>query len=160
MSAAGVAATALAGCSSDSGGSGGGDESDGGSEETESGGSDDGGSDSYDFDGWFDDVDNYDGVVDETGSDEVTVEVGSQGNGGAFGFGPAAVAVSSGTTVVWEWTGDGGGHNVVAENGDFESETTSEAGFTFEHTFESSGTYEYVCVPHETMGMKGAVVVE
>jgi len=112
-----------------------------------------------DLSSWFEDVDNYDGVVDETGSDEVTIAVGAEGNGGAFAFGPAAVRVDPGTTVVWEWTGEGGGHNVVAENGDFESEITSDEGHTFEYTPEESGIVKYVCTPHEAMGMKGALVV-
>ncbi|WP_135829802.1 halocyanin domain-containing protein [Halorussus halobius] len=155
--AVGAASVALAGCSS-SGGSGGDDESNGDGSGDESNG--DSGGDSTDFGGWFDDVDNFDGVVDETGSDEVTVDVGAQGNGGNYAFSPAAVSVSTGTTVVWEWTGQGSLHNVVAEDGSFESEQTQEEGFTFEHTFEETGTYEYVCVPHEAMGMKGAIVVE
>ena len=112
------------------------------------------------FDGWFDDVDNYDGVVDETGSDSVTVEVGTEANGGYYGFGPAAIRVSAGTTVTWEWTGQGSSHNVAAEDGSFESELVAEEGHTFEHTFESAGTTKYVCVPHEALGMKGVVVVE
>ncbi|UVE49312.1 halocyanin domain-containing protein [Haloferax larsenii] len=113
------------------------------------------------FDGWFDRTDNYDGVHDKTGEDSVTVTVGAEGNGGGFAFGPAAVKVSPGTTVVWEWTGQGGTHNVVErENGLFESELTAEEGFTFEYTFEEAGEYKYVCVPHETLGMVGVVVVE
>ncbi|AFK19875.1 halocyanin domain-containing protein [Haloferax mediterranei ATCC 33500] len=112
------------------------------------------------FDGWFDGVKNYDGVVDKTGSDTVTVDVGVEANGGAFGFGPAAIRVSKGTTVAWEWTGDGGSHNVVETDGAFESEMVGDSGHTFEHTFEEAGTFTYSCVPHETLGMKGAVVVE
>jgi halocyanin-like protein len=112
------------------------------------------------FDGWMANVGNYDGVVDETGRSEVTVRVGADGNGGAFAFEPAAVAVSPGTTVIWEWTGNGGVHNVVAADGGFESESTSEAGATFEHAFEDPGTYAYACRPHEVLGMKGVVVVE
>jgi len=105
-------------------------------------------------------VDNYDGVVDETGSDAVTVMVGSEANGGNFGFDPVAVKVSSGTTVTWEWTGKGSTHNVVADDGSFESDLTSETGFTFEQTFDSVGEYKYFCEPHKSMGMKGVVVVE
>ncbi|WP_396613050.1 halocyanin domain-containing protein [Haloferax sp. S1W] len=113
------------------------------------------------FDGWFERTDNYDGVHDKTGQDSVTVLVGAEGNGGGFAFGPAAVKVSPGTTVVWEWTGEGGTHNVLErENGLFESELTGEEGFTFEYTFEEAGEYKYVCVPHETLGMVGVVVVE
>jgi len=112
-----------------------------------------------DLDSWFEDVSNYDGVVDETGSAEVTVGVGAKGNDGAFAFGPAAVRVNPGTTVVWKWTGNGGSHNVAAEDGDFESETVGEAGHTFEQTFDEEGVYKYACTPHKPMGMKGAVVV-
>jgi halocyanin-like protein len=111
------------------------------------------------FDGWFDDVSNYDGVVDLTGNSEVTVEVGAQGNDGAFAFSPAAVRVDLGTTVVWEWTGDGGSHDVVAEGGEFESEMVGDAGHTFEQTFDEEGVFKYACSPHKAMGMKGAIVV-
>jgi len=112
------------------------------------------------FGGWMSDVSNYDGVHDQTGNSEVTVEVGVEANQGAFGFGPAAVQVDPGTTIIWEWTGNGGVHNVAAESGgDFGSELTQEAGFTFEHTFESEGVVKYFCQPHRALGMKGVVVV-
>ena len=153
-------ATALAGCGGN--GDAGGDGTDGGSDDGND--ENDGGSgeaefiaDEPDYDGWFDDVDNYEGTVDRTGADEVTVQVGSDGG---LSYGPAAVAVSSGTTVVWEWTGEGGDHNVAAENDAFTSETVSEAGHTFDHTFEESGIYEYACTPHAAVGMKGAIYVE
>lgn len=102
---------------------------------------------------------NYDVVVDKTGADRVTIEVGAKANKGAFGFGPAAVRVDPGTTVVWEWTGDGGSHNVVAQDGAFGSDMTDAAGHTFEHTFDAEGVTKYYCEPHKAMGMKGAVAV-
>jgi len=106
------------------------------------------------------DVGNYSEVADATGQDEVTISVGAQGNGGAFAFDPPAVQIDPGTTVVWEWTGEGGQHNVVAEEGaDFESELTAEAGFTFEQTFDSEGTIKYYCQPHRALGMKAVLVV-
>lgn len=162
-----LAGVSLAGCSGGGGSSDGGSSGDGGSGGSSGGsssssgdsGSSSGGS-SPDFGGWFDGVGNFDGVVDETGSSEVTVTVGSSANGGNFGFGPAAVRVDAGTTVVWEWNGEGGSHNVAADDGAFESELVSEEGHTFSHTFEESGTAKYVCTPHESVGMKGAVVVE
>jgi halocyanin-like protein len=67
--------------------------------------------------------------------------------------------VSPETTVVWEWTGEGGAHNVVAEDESFESELLSEYGETFEYTFSEPGTVRYYCGPHKSLGMKGAVVV-
>jgi halocyanin-like protein len=121
----------------------------------------DGGGGAPAFGDWFSDVGNYDGeVVDARGQDEVTVSVGAEGNGGNYAFDPPAIHVDTGTTVIWEWTGQGQQHNVVAETGgDYESELTGEAGFTFEHTFEESGISRYYCVPHRGLGMKAAVVV-
>jgi halocyanin-like protein len=112
------------------------------------------------FDGWLSDVSNYDGVHDMTGQSEVAVTVGAEGNGGNFAFGPAAIRVDPGTTVVWEWNGEGGSHNVVQEpEGTYESELVAEAGYTFSHTFESEGVSKYYCLPHRAVGMKGVVVV-
>jgi halocyanin-like protein len=113
-----------------------------------------------DYGGWFEDVSNFDGTVDRLGEDTVGVTVGSEANGGGFGFGPAAVRVSQGTTVVWEWNGEGGAHNVVAEDGTFDSgDPVDEAGTTYEYTFEEPGIYKYICEPHVSLGMKGAIVV-
>jgi halocyanin-like protein len=158
-----VGGVALAGCSSDSG-SGNGNSGDTTATTTatptESSGNSNGGSGSQSFGGWMENVGNYNSIVDETGKNEVTVEVGTEGNGGAYAFAPPAIKIASGTTVAWEWTGKGSMHNVVDNAGNFESEMTDEAGHTFEHTFESGGTYKYYCEPHKTMGMKGVVVVE
>jgi halocyanin-like protein len=107
---------------------------------------------------YLSDVGNYDGVQDMTGQDSVTIEVGAQGNGGAFAFAPAAVRIDSGTTVTWEWTGEGGQHNVVHEGGNFESEL--KASGSFEQTFDSSGSVRYFCQPHKSLGMKAALIVE
>jgi halocyanin-like protein len=152
----------VAGCSGGSGSGSGGD-SDGGS--GDSGGSDggsggSGGGSTPSFDGYLSETSNYDGVADRTGSEETTVTVGVEANGGNFGYGPAAIRISPGTTVVWEWNGKGSFHNVVAEDGSFESEQVQEAGHTFSQTFEESGTTKYYCTPHESVGMKGVVVVD
>ncbi|MFD1632163.1 halocyanin domain-containing protein [Haloplanus ruber] len=107
------------------------------------------------------DVGNFDGTVqDMTGQDTVTVSVGAEGNNGYFAYAPPAIAVSTGTTVQWEWTGQGAGHNVIAEDGAFDSGSmVTEAGVHFEHTFEESGVYNYFCQPHKALGMKASVVV-
>lgn len=116
----------------------------------------DGGSGANSVDDWLSGTGNYDAVEDATGEDAVTVEVGAQGNKGANAFAPAAIEVSPGTTVTWDWVD--GYHNVVATDGEFDS-GSPERNATFEHTFETPGTVLYYCDPHESIGMKGAVVV-
>ncbi|SFR63646.1 halocyanin domain-containing protein [Halogeometricum limi] len=112
------------------------------------------------FDGWLSGVDGADRLTDATGRSEVRVRVGAEGNGGNFAFDPAVLRVSTGTTVVWEWTGLGSAHNVVDEAGAFQSGLSGTEGTTFSHTFETAGVTKYACTPHESIGMKGVVVVD
>jgi len=106
---------------------------------------------------WFEGVDNYRGTVDRRGESTVTVAVGAGENGTAFS--PAAVLVDPGTTVRWEWTGEGGSHNVVSRDESVRSDTTDEAGYTVSATLERDGVLRYFCRPHRPAGMKGAVAV-
>lgn len=85
-------------------------------------------------------------------------------------FEPHVVWVEQGGTVTWEL--ESGSHTTTAYAADndapqripddadaWDSGTISEAGGTFEHTFETTGVYDYFCVPHESTGMLGSVVV-
>lgn len=106
-------------------------------------------------------AEHFDGTaVDLTDRDEVEVLVGTEGNSNYYAYSPVAIQISTGTTVVWSWTGRGGAHNVVSEGDAFRS-GSPEAGsdITFSNTFSEPGNYRYLCTPHERYGMKGAVVV-
>jgi halocyanin-like protein len=108
------------------------------------------------------DANGYEGeVVDNTGQESVTVTVGA-GNGLAFD--PPAMQIDSGTTIVWEWSGEGGAHNVIpaddsAITGFGQEETTDEAGYTVEDTLEEEGVGLYFCAPHRAAGMHGGFIV-
>lgn len=109
---------------------------------------------------WFEGVGTYRGTCDLRGESEVGVQVGAHGGLGFYRFAPTAIAVSPDTRVVWEWTGKGGPHNVVAESDAFDSGDPVDSGeATFEYVFETPGLYRYTCVPHREMGMRGAVYV-
>jgi len=108
------------------------------------------------------DTGNYDGtVVDFTGEDSVGVTNGNvEGVEQPFAFGPPAIEIDAGTTVRWTWSGSDS-HSVTHDNGDaFDSGIQSGDGTTFSHTFDESGVYLYICVPHQSLGQKGAVIVE
>jgi len=110
--------------------------------------------------GWFDGVDNYEGTVDRRDADEVEVSVGVGPEAAAHYFGPPAVAVTAGTEVQWAWTGHGGQHNVVAEDGDFDSgDPVRSDGLSFPFTFDAPAIYGYYCATHRQEGMRGAVFV-
>lgn len=91
---------------------------------------------------------------------EVTV-----GPGGSLVFEPAELQITPGTTVRWVW--DSNDHNVVPQSvpegatweGEGSPGTTFNAGHEYTHTFQTLGTYEYVCTPHESAGMTGTIEV-
>jgi hypothetical protein len=77
-------------------------------------------------------------------------------------FDPVGLAVEPGTTVRFEI--DAGSHSATAYRDripdgatPFDSGVVSSG--SFEHTFETSGTYDYYCIPHRSAGMVGRIVV-
>jgi plastocyanin len=100
----------------------------------------------------------------------------------AVAYDPAEFTVSQGDTVAWKYAA-GEPHSVTAyrdgipggatywASGGFDSEEAARRGWedgngavksgqSFVHTFETTGTHEYFCVPHEAAGMVGTVIVE
>ena len=112
------------------------------------------------LDHWLVDVDGWDGSLeDRTDTESVSITVGAAGNGGHFGFDPLAVKISPGTTVAFEWTGDGGAHNVAFQDDGETSDIYSEAESHFEVTLDDPGVYRYACEPHRSIGQRGGIVV-
>jgi plastocyanin len=111
-----------------------------------------------------------------TGEADATITVGP---GGSLQFEPDATRVSQGDTV--EFVFDSGGHNVSGHpdaasqvelpegaepfasydisGDDINHVSLNEAGTTYRHTFETTGEYTYVCVPHVSSGMVGSITV-
>ncbi|MDR9380070.1 MAG: halocyanin domain-containing protein [Natronomonas sp.] len=107
----------------------------------------------------------YDGSIEDlTGQDEVTILVGAGDDGLAYD--PPAARIGVGTTVIWEWTGRGGRHNVNGDpeiDSDFEytsGELIGDEGHTWSYTFEDGGVALYYCDAHRTVGHHGALIVE
>ncbi len=119
-----------------------------------------------DFGPYLDDAREFDTTDDRRGQEEVTVAVGAGDEGLAYD--PAALWIDPGTTVIFEWTGDGGGHNVAREAGTENfgfDEIIAEPGVHYEYTFteedaeENDGIVLYKCTPHEGQGMKGGIAI-
>src|SRR3712207_9318172 len=72
-------------------------------------------------------------------------------------FDPANITVEPGTTVTWVQGGNNP-HATTSYAGLWDSGMTEGgSGGTFSFTFEEPGTYDYFCVPHESLGMIGTV---
>lgn len=90
--------------------------------------------------------------------------------GEALEFRSPLIWVDSGATVTWVL--ESGHHSTTAyapENDKprripksaqaWDSGIISQQGKTFTHTFDVEGVYDYYCIPHESVGMLGRVVV-
>ena len=74
-------------------------------------------------------------------------------------FDQANITVEPGTTVTWVQSGDNA-HTTTSYDGLWDSGMIEGgSGGTFSFTFEEPGTYDYYCIPHESMGMIGSVTV-
>jgi LPXTG-motif cell wall-anchored protein len=76
-------------------------------------------------------------------------------NMGDFFFSPASVTISVGDTVTWHNSGQAP-HTATADDGSFDTGTIN-AGGSGSHTFNSAGTFSYICTIHPNM--KGTVRV-
>lgn len=100
-------------------------------------------------------------------------------------YDPESITIAPGDTIEWVNVGSIG-HTVTAygdqipegadyfASGGFDSQDAAtsayapgdpDAGFipgggSYQHTFSTTGDYEYYCIPHETAGMVGTVTVE
>jgi plastocyanin len=98
------------------------------------------------------------------------------GPSGALVFDPATLPIHVGDTVKWVWASPG--HSVVSgtvsgnplmemSDGKFCSPNDtncgsfqlSDVGATYSHTFTTTGTFPYFCLPHGTLGMAGTIDV-
>lgn len=102
---------------------------------------------------------------------------GGGGNGGDFDgtieltsdltFDPANVTINVGDTITWENVSSFG-HTITPGTGpaddsphsEWERQEMTSQGETFEHTFNTAGTFEYYCEPHFSNGMTGTIIVE
>lgn len=112
------------------------------------------------YGGWLEKTSNYTKTCDFRGEDAVDVTVGVRANDAYWGYGPAAVAITPGSAVRWQWSGRGGSHDVVERNERFDSGKPVDSGKkTFEVTFDDPGVFKYFCTPHRSQDMKGVVFV-
>jgi plastocyanin len=75
-----------------------------------------------------------------------------------FSFTPDCIVVTAGSIVTWTNTGMPA-HTVTSDTGAFDSGPLGNAG-VFHFTFSDPGTFNYHCIPHQSLGMTGTVIVQ
>ncbi|MFG2288226.1 cupredoxin family copper-binding protein [Streptomyces sp. NPDC048595] len=74
-----------------------------------------------------------------------------------FAFSPSTLTVSKGTTVTWT-NEDSAPHTVTSSGSGSLNSPTLRSGDSYTFTFNSAGTFSYVCMIHPSM--HGTVVVK
>ena len=75
-------------------------------------------------------------------------------------FSPSDVTIEEGQAVRFFWSGELLPHNAVASDGIFDSgEPSRNVDYRFVFEIGTNGTYEFVCEPHEQLGMVGTITV-
>jgi len=72
-----------------------------------------------------------------------------------FAFDPGDLTVAKGTTVTWK-NDDSATHRIKSGDGSFDSKDLKN-GDSFDHTFDTAGTFDYICGIHPSM--KGKITV-
>lgn len=89
-------------------------------------------------------------------AEDETVQANNQNQ-----FTPAEVTIDPGDTVTWQYAG-GFGHTVTSTSANWTKDTPlgpPAATLQTSYLFDRPGTYTYVCTTHESVGMRGIVVV-
>ncbi len=75
-------------------------------------------------------------------------------------FDPSSVTISVGTTV--RWISDTSTFHTITprDHSEWARVEMDAQGKTFEHTFNTTGTFNYFCEPHESAGMTGSITVQ
>ena len=95
--------------------------------------------------------------VNESEGETFTVTV----DGTNLRFSPDTIIIKEGDTVRFLWENQLLPHNAVERNGLFDSgDPERNVDYTYTFNVTENGTYEYVCEPHEDLGMIGTIIVE
>ncbi len=95
-------------------------------------------------------------ILEEQESKEYTVTVDSTN----LRFYPNSLTINEGDSVRFMWGGEFLPHNSVEENGVFDSgEPAREVDYLYTFDFEQAGVYNFLCEPHESVGMDGTITV-
>lgn len=101
-----------------------------------------------------------DAEASSAGSSDRSIDVLMQDEGGNYVYTPAEITVSTGETLELVLTSQNEFHSFTVDDLGIDMEV--EAGETEElvFTFDKPGTYDFICIPHETLGMVGQIIVQ
>ena len=98
----------------------------------------------------------------ETGNSGTPHSVALQdvGGSGEYVYAPNEFAFSVGEKVTFTFTAETEFHTFTVDDLEIDVSVDAESSEKFTFTFDKPGTYNIICIPHETQGMLGTITVQ
>ncbi len=80
-------------------------------------------------------------------------------NGGEYEFRPSEFTFTTGQTVEFVLRSESEFHTFTVDALDIDVSVEGGQTQRFTHTFNQAGTFELICIPHESLGMVGQITV-
>ena len=94
------------------------------------------------------------------GGTPVTVEMLDIGGSGEYKFVDSEFTFATGEKVTFTFTTETEYHSFTVDDLEIDFEVDAETTESFTFTFDTPGTFELICVPHEAQGMVGTITVQ
>ncbi len=100
------------------------------------------------------------GNPDITEGTPVAVRLQDPGGSGVYAYDPAVITVAAGEPVIFTLVSESEFHTFTISELGLDAQVEANESLSFGFQFDEPGTYSLVCIPHEALGMVGAVVVQ
>ena len=89
-----------------------------------------------------------------------TVDLQDPGGSGVYAFSPHELTFRLGETVTFTLVAEAEFHTFTVDDLEINEDVDAGATGTLTYTFDTAGTFELVCVPHQVLGMVGTITVQ
>lgn len=93
------------------------------------------------------------------GGTEFEISLQDPGVSGKYMFGPADLTFKVGDTITFKLTAESEFHTFTVDDLGIDVDVDGRQTVTVTHTFDTQGTFGFICVPHEALGMVGTITV-
>ncbi len=100
------------------------------------------------------------GNPDITEGTPIAVRLQDPGGSGVYAYDPGTITVSAGEPVIFTLVSESEFHTFTIAEFGLDAQVEANESLSFGFQFDEPGTYNLVCIPHESLGMVGAVVVQ
>ena len=95
----------------------------------------------------------------EVEGDPFEVNLEDPGGSGKYLFDPDGLTFNVGDVIAFTLTAETEFHTFTVDDLDIDEAVDARDSIRFSFTFDQPGTYDLICIPHETQGMVGTITV-